>query len=178
MKELALAAVAALAFACSAAAQTYHQASEGTVDFAKAAFADSSDPANWDMITDTVAITRANVQGIYNPFAEGGYINSFSPEGTLWYFGGSVQDVIDGALTIGDFDVWQDAHSSSPPSTVGVDSVLYLLDDATYVDIRFTSWGVGGGSGGSFSYTRAIVPTPGSAVILCGSMMVAARRRR
>lgn len=173
-----LAAVAVVAFASGASAQSFHQSSDGTVDFSKSAFADTSDPANWDTITSTVAITRGNVQGIYNPIAESSYIEDQSPTGTLWLFGNTVQDVLDGTVDLMDFNDWETAHSASPPSTVGVDSVLYLIAEDAYVDIRFTQWAIGAGGGGAFSYTRAIIPTPSGAALLGVTALGAVRRKR
>jgi hypothetical protein len=40
--------------------QIYYRAADGTIDFAKEAFVDVTDPANWDILTDEVAITRGN----------------------------------------------------------------------------------------------------------------------
>ncbi len=139
-----------LLLAASANAQQYFQSSGGTVSFTKSPFADASNPTNWDTITSTLAITRGNNQGIYNAITEPSY-QGFSPEGTLWYFGGTVQDVIDGNITHMQFDNWVFAHNNSPPSVVGVNGVMYIEDIDAYVDIRFTQWSVGAGGGGGFS---------------------------
>lgn len=165
------------ACAASASAQQFFQASDGTIDFSKAAFADPTDPANQDMITGTVAITRGDRQGIYNILQEGTYEDFVSPLGTQWFFGGTVQDVIDGTIGFGDFDTWENAHGSFPPGTVDVEAVLYLEDDDAYLDITFTEWGQGA-SGGAFSYTRAIIPAPGTLALLGLGGMIATRRRR
>jgi len=172
-----IAIVALLAAAGSAHAQSYFQSADGTVDFTKAPFADATDPVNWDVITANVAITRGPVQGIYNPLQEAGYTANSSPAGTLWYFGATVQDVIDGVVTPAEFESWQEAHDMFPPGTVGQDAVLYLTAEDAYYDIVFTAWGQGPGSGTNFSYTRAIpAPTSGAPLLLAG--LVAARRRR
>ncbi len=169
---------AALVVCSGAFGQSYYQAADGTIDFAKEAFADISDPANWDILTDEVAITRANAQGIFNPIQESGFSFGGSPEGTLWYFGGTVQDVIDGAVTLADFDPWAAATGNNPPESVGVNAVLYLEAQDAYLDIVFTDWGVTPGAGGTFAYTRAAIPAPatGAALVMVGAL--AFRRRR
>ena len=165
------------AAACSAPAAVYYQSSSGTLDFVKADFADPMDQANWDIISLSVALTRGDNQGIYNVFTEAQY-NEFAPGGTIWYFGATVQDVIDGAITIADFDYWALAHGNAPSSTVGVDGVMYIQAEDIYVDIRFTQWTMGN-NGGGFAYTRGIIPAPSASFALLGGMgMFASRRRR
>ena len=166
------------AFSGSAFGQTYYQAADGTIDFAKGAFVDFTDPAHWDILTDEVAITRANSQGIFNPIQESGFSFGGSPEGTLWYFGATVQDVINGAVTLADFDPWAAATGNNPPESVGVNAVLYLEAQDAYLDIVFTEWGVTPGAGGTFAYTRAMIPAPatGAALVMVGAL--AMRRRR
>lgn len=146
------------AAASGAGASAYYQSSAGTITFIKPNFADPDNPANWDMISPSVAIFRGDDQGIYNPLVEPGY-QGFSPVGTLWYFNATVQDVIDGELTLENFQEWVFAHGNNPPSTVGDNAVLYLVDEDAFVDIRFTQW-TQSGNGGGFRYIRAIVPPP------------------
>lgn len=172
--SIALGVVGVAAYGAQAA--VYYQSSSGTLDFVKSDFADPMDQANWDIISLSVALTRGDTQGIYNVFTEEGY-NAFSPGGTLWYFGGTVQDVIDGAITIGDFDLWTLAHGNSPPSVLGVDGVMYIQAEDIYVDIRFTQWTTEDGGGG-FAYTRGVVPAPGAPLALVGGLGVIASRRR
>lgn len=164
------------AAACGAPAAVYYQSSSGTLDFVKPDFADPMDPASWDMVSLSVALTRGNNQGLYNVFTEAEY-NEFAPGGTLWYFGGTVQDVIDGAITLGDFDFWALAHGNAPSSTLGVDGVMYIQAEDIYVDIRFTQWTMGD-EGGGFAYTRGIIPAPAAPFALLGGMGVIASRRR
>ena len=47
------------------------------------------------------------------------------------------------------------AHRTGPPSTVGQNAVLHLLNSNIYIDIKFTSWGA---TGGAFSYVRSSPP--------------------
>lgn len=179
MKSMPCAIIVSAIVAASASGQSYYQFSDGTVSFAKAAFADPLDAANWDIITSTVAITRSNVAGIYNPLVEEFYeIGGASPAGTLWYFGASVADVIGGSISLADFDVWEEAKPDNTPDIVGLSAVLYLQDDDAYVDLVFTQWGVGINGGGSFAYRRAIVPTPASLAALGIAGLLGARRRR
>lgn len=164
MKSARLAAMIAgwsclLVSAAGGNASSYYQSSAGTITFIKPAFADPKNPANWDMISPSVAITRGVNQGIYNPLVEPGY-QGFSPVGTLWCFNATVQDVIDGDLTLENFQEWVFAAGQNPPGTVGDNAVVYLIAEDAFVDIRFTQWGVGNGGGGSFRYVRAIVPPP------------------
>ncbi|MGD1917328.1 MAG: hypothetical protein ACFCBV_14235 [Phycisphaerales bacterium] len=175
--RLMICATGVAAVAASASAQQFFQASDGVTSFSKAAFADWTDPANQDQITPTVAITRQDIEGIFNIVEESSYSFFSSPTGTQWVFGATVQDVIDGTIGIGDFASWEDAHGSFPPGTVGVEAVLYLEDDDAYVDIMFTNWG-SGGSGGAFAYDRASIPAPGALALLGLGGLVAARRRR
>ncbi len=122
------------------------------VVFSKAAFADQNDPANQDRLTPNVWFTRAVVQGIYNAAQEEGYQgvggSGPSPVDTEWAFG-TTADL--GSLT---FTTWAGAHSGNPPGLIGQNMVVHLISDDIYVDIRLTSWGVGPGSGGSFSWVR------------------------
>jgi hypothetical protein len=167
------------ACAGSASAQSYFQFGDGEISFTKAAFADPNDSANWDIITSTVAITRSNVAGIYNPLQEPFYeMGGASPLGTLWYFGASVADVIGGSIGLGDFDTWEIAKPGDTPSMVGMNAVMYLEDDDAYVDLMFTGWGVGFNGGGSVSYRRAIVPAPASLGLLGLAFAAGVRRRR
>ena len=157
-----LAATAALIAASSAAgtaqAQSYYQASDGTVSFSKAPFADWTNPANWDQITPNVAVTRKNTEGIFNPLTEAGH-SIFSPDGTEWVFNATVQDVINGTVTNADFVEWRTAHLNNPPATVGANAVMWLIAEDAYVDVVFTQWSVGTSGGGGFAYTRAVVPS-------------------
>lgn len=164
-----------------ATAQQFFRASDGTVDFSKSAFADSTDAENQDMITDSVAITRDDLFGIYNPITESAYAPFSSPAGTLWFFGGTVQDVIDGVVTLPQFRSWQGAADGAPPATVGVNGVMYLQDDDAFVDITFTQWGMGSAGGGAFAYTRAVVnliPEPATGLLLGVAAIAAPNRRR
>lgn len=123
--------------------------------FEKADFADWTQEANQDRITDNVWITRANSQGIFNIVTEAGYIDFLSPGDTEWAMG-----------TTDDWDTlnyltWVEWAGFNPPGTVGQNAVVHLITDDIYIDIRFASWS-SGGSGGGFSYDRGM---PGSTPI-------------
>ena len=168
-------------FASTASGQTFLHASDGTITFEKPCFANSADPTNWDQITSTVAITRGDFEGPFNPLIEPSYdiTNNTSPAGTLWHFGATAQDVADGTVDPLDFTHWKDARLSyfvnNGVEFINAPGVLYLVDDDTYVDITFEWWHSGnskfdceatdpdvidpGMGGGGFRYTRAVVPS-------------------
>ena len=163
----------ALAFGSTSVADIWDGPS---ITFTKDDFADWTDPANQDFLTPNVIITRADAQGIFNFATEAGYSAFSSPADTEWAFG-TTADI--GSLTFTDWQTW---HGSFPPGVVGQDAVLHLISDDIYIDIVFTSWTVGGGSGGGFSYIRSTpgtIPEPASALacVLLGGLLMARRSR-
>jgi hypothetical protein len=152
-----------------------------TKSFSKAGFADSTDAANWDQITPNVALTRAELYGIFNPLAPETSYSSPSPSGTLW-----ATDLNNPGKTISAtnwadliFDFWVDAYGGQSQAGNNVvpfadpprDAVLYLIDDDIYLDIRFTEWGQGRGAGGSFAYLRAEpVPEPTAGLLAVAAL--------
>jgi hypothetical protein len=127
--------------------------------FTKADYADWTLAENQDRITDNVWITRADSLGIFNIALEKSYdlYNGFtptivsSPIDTRWAFG-SISDGIESLS----FDTWALAILQNPPEMVGFDMVLFLVTDSIYIDITFTSWTSGQGTGGGgFSYERS-----------------------
>jgi hypothetical protein len=122
-----------------------------TFAFSKAANANPTLPANQDQISPLVWITRGSTQGVYNVKSESFYSHNVSPAGTEWASGDAVNHA---SLTFTDWESWAGAH---PPGTVGVNAVVHLIAEDIYVDIVFTSWGIG--PGGAFSYRRAVHPT-------------------
>ena len=119
-----------------------------TIIFERENFADWELEENQDRLTDIVWITRADLKGIFNIYSENTYINFISPEDTEWSYGTTV-DI--GSLT---FSNWQETNGSFPPSMIGQDMVLHLITDDIYIDLKFTSWALGG-EGGGFSYERS-----------------------
>lgn len=122
-------------------------------NFSKSPFADWTQPANQDRITDKVWFTRANSQGPFNANAESFFTHSFSPADTEWASG---QLVDYATLSYTNWDVWA-AHF--PPDSVGVEAVVHLISDDIYLSLKFSSWS-SGGTGGGFSYDRS-TPGPG-----------------
>lgn len=126
--------------------------SERTFFFEKESYADWTLPENQDRITDNVWITRKDIQSIFNIAQEDGY-GPGSPVDTEWATG----DASDWeSLTFAGFINWT---GGSPLNVIGVDAVVHLISDDIYVDIRIESW-ADGNTGGGFSYTRAVNPTP------------------
>jgi hypothetical protein len=128
-----------------------------------------------DHITASVAITRGDSRGLFNPIVESSYTHSLSPIGTEWAFG----ELTTYASLV--YNNWEDwfggAGGGGPPSTLGRDAVLHIIPEDVYIGIEFTSWGV---RSGGFSYTRttaATVPEPSCAVIGALGLAIAASRK-
>jgi len=138
--------------------------------FQKADFADWTLPQNQDRITNDVWITRADQRGIFNAFSETSYQRFVSPAGTEWAFGRAADWM---NLT---FEPWEEAISNFPPGMLNQPLAVHLIDEDIYLDLMFTEW-TPGGSGGGFTYIRA-VPGPGTVGVLAFLPFVAARRRR
>ncbi len=166
--RLFLICVGVLALAVNANASTVFSGYD--VAFSKAPFANPSLPANQDQMTANVAITRGNVQGIYNALIQSTFSGS-GPLDTEWAFGTTA---IFSTLT---YQTWQTAVGSNPPGSLGRNMVVHLITDDIYIDLRFTAWGQGG-SGGSFSYVRSTIPGPATMAILPIGATVVTRRRR
>ena len=142
------------------------------INFAKAAFADWTQPQNQDQITPLVALTRANSQGLFNIESESFYTHNVSPAGTEWAYG-TTDDFA--SLTFRTWELW---NGGNPPSMVGRNAVLHLIQEDIYIDIKFTSWAASFG-GGAFSYQRSTIPEPaGFALLGAGAFLLSLRRRR
>jgi len=120
----------------------------GIVTFTKQDFADWTDPANQDHITDNVWITRDDNSGLFNAATET-YYDWDSPHDTEWSYG------LTKDLNPEDYQIWRDVVYP-PPSMVGQPLSLHLISDDKYFDMIFHSW-TSGGNGGGFSYTRTDV---------------------
>jgi hypothetical protein len=126
------------------------------ITITKANFADWTNPANQDIITENVILTRADNRGLFNFDKETEYDNNLrnSPLDTEWAIG-TIADGV-GNLTFG---VWESNFGSGPTSLLNVDVVLHLITDDIYIDTKLTAWteGVnsGGTGGGGFTYERS-----------------------
>jgi hypothetical protein len=120
----------------------------GEVTFSKVDYSDYTQPANQDIWSPNVTITRANSQGIFNIVNESSY-QWDSPTGTLWSYGHT------GEVEQDNYEIWRDAIMSNPLGMIDNQMTVYLPDDDIFYDILFHSW-TSGGSGGGFSYTRQL----------------------
>ncbi|MEE2836426.1 MAG: hypothetical protein VYB65_10455 [Myxococcota bacterium] len=117
--------------------------------FTKAANADPTSPQAQDRITPRVALTRGAINILFNATQEQRAAPASSPAGTLWSFG--TTDDIPNLR----FAPFKEAANRRMQDLPGRDMVLHLVEEDIYVDIRWRSWGVGGTSGGGFSYERS-----------------------
>jgi hypothetical protein len=118
------------------------------ITFEKVSDADVTVPANQDRITDSVALTRANGNGLYNALVEDSYVLKQSPAGTEWALGTTAQ--IDSLV----FVDLKAAASQQMKNLPGKPIVLHLIQEDIYIDVTFLSWQSGSGLGGGFSYER------------------------
>jgi hypothetical protein len=131
-------------------AQTVWSSAKGTVTFTKQANADWTQAANQDRITDSVWITRASSQRIFNIRKENASATD-SPYGTLWAFG-----TIDSFATL-TYKTFTSLSGNDPTALIGKNLVLQLVAEKIYIDVKFLSY-AGGNTGGAFSYVRATAP--------------------
>jgi hypothetical protein len=132
------------------------------VTFVKDAFEDPTLAANQDRILPEVAITRGSTSGLFNAAQEEGFAVNFSPAGTEWAFNhnnpsATLSASSWAALTFDDWQTSLGGGGSLATEILAGGGVLHFLDQDIYIDIEFTAWGVGGGSGGSFAYERAAI---------------------
>ena len=156
-----------------------------SVTFTKAAFADATLPANQDLLTENVAFTRGDLEGLYNAVAESFY-DVGSPLDTAWAFqglngnpGAGMTAANHGALTFTDWEPSLGGRLNLAGNILNRPGVIHLLTDDIYLDVTFTDWGTHA-TGGRFSYTRTSpVPLPAAGWFLLaglGSLIPRCRR--
>ena len=133
-----------------------------TYTFSKEDFTDAELPENQDMITPNVVLTRGSSGGMINIAWENSFATGSSPEFTEW-----ATDLTSGEEEVSaenyanlTYVPWLDAfggQGSHGSAIVGRDAVLHLIAEDVYLDFRFTEWTPG--SGGGFTYKRAVPPT-------------------
>ncbi len=153
------------------------------LEFAKAAFADPTDPANQDQISTSVSITRASQRGLYNASLESFHIQSVSPAHTEWAFALNNPGKTIAASNFAnlEFAPWAVALGFNPPSVVGMPSVLHILPpEDVYIDVTMLEWGVTSAAGGAFRYKRStpipLLPAECLAALGLGLLFTLARR--
>ena len=121
-----------------------------TITFTKVPGSDPMVEANQDRLTSNVWITRNNDGGqIYNIQVEGSPNQDSSPVGTLWAVG-SIDNVDN--LDFVDFR----AAVGMPRDVAGQNLVAFLVEDNTFLSVRFTQWSQGqSDGGGGFAYERS-----------------------
>jgi len=115
--------------------------------FAKAPFADFTNPANQDCVVPGVCLTRKDTQALYNAAAETGY-SSQSPAGTEWAMK-ATQDA-----KPADYKTFIAATGNAPQSALGEPMSLHIVDTNLFFDVIFTEYG-GSATGGGFAYSRS-----------------------
>jgi PEP-CTERM motif len=134
---------------------------------------DPGDPANWDVLTAQVALTRGPAMGLFNAVTESGY-TATSPAGTAWAYTFNNPSVDPLDITASNyaslsFGPWVSPPTWRPPDLVGQPSVLWLMDEDIYLDVVVTSWGTGGVGG--FSWNRSTVPEPSSLLLVAAGLI-------
>ncbi|SVB88270.1 uncharacterized protein METZ01_LOCUS241124, partial [marine metagenome] len=138
--------------------------------FEKADYADYTDSTNWDIVADSVAITRADSEGLFNPYTDTGFSHwtDAMPAGTEWAWGATEEDDQD-------YTSWYNAvyqsgwgpayalESSMEGYTDGHTMSMHLIEEDLYYDVEFHDWTCCAGGGG-FSYTRYQVSPDGISI--------------
>ncbi len=118
-------------------------------------YADVTDPEVWDVISDSVAITRGSSGPIFNPIFEEDASNFTSPARTSWAPGATAEQMYLSNYT--DF-LSSAGGRHSLGSLPGRTFSLYVEDSDTYFDVTFISWKSNGGGG--FAYMRTEESAP------------------
>ncbi|MDI5950168.1 hypothetical protein [Flavobacterium yafengii] len=123
-----------------------------TITFSKANYADYTLVQNQDVLTNTVKLTRANDQGLFNIAAESRF-GGVSPSNTEW---------AEGLLTNYTnltYTTWQEAVNYSAANSVNKTYVVHLINENVFLELKVLSW-TAGGNGGGFSYSRTTCIPP------------------
>ena len=117
-----------------------------TLTFEKAEEASPTESSNQDRLTGNVWLTRGNSGGqIYNAKSENTFDKENSPAGTQWAVG-NISDIDNLS-----FKKFRDAIK--PEEVVGKNLVLFLVEDNTFLSVKFTKWSKG--KKGGFAYERS-----------------------
>lgn len=116
------------------------------ITFGKANYADFSQVQNQDVLTNTIKITRANDQGLFNIATESSFGGS-SPSNTEW-----AEGLLSSYTTL-NYKPWQQAVSYYPPFSVNKTYVVHLIAENIFLELKVLSW-TDSGNGGGFSYSR------------------------
>ena len=130
------------------------------VSFTKENNADWTLEVNQDRISETVWLTRASNQGIFNIYSQDSYSPN-GPSGTMWRWGATEDDnyssleytSLNAAILQSGYNVNQALVQQVAGAPV---LSLYLTDTGQYYDVTFTSYS-GNNSGGGFSWNRTPV---------------------
>ena len=121
-------------------------------------YADFTDPENWDIISNNVALIRGDIRGLYNPLLEAQNIYQVellglmredygSPIGTIWRYGPNYGDAGETAVNpivpYGPWNTWGSYWYGNPPFLIG----MYSTEDNAYYDFYVTNWTSGNGPG-------------------------------
>jgi len=128
------------------------------VSFAKEDYADVTDSTNWDILGDSIAITRGDQNGLYNPYTDTGWSwSDYGPEGTVWKWGDATSSNV--------YTNWRSAVYQSgwgPRYVLGNEydyvsdktMTLKIVDTEEVWEVHWEDW-TSSANGGGFSYTRA-----------------------
>ncbi len=122
-----------------------------TIYFEKPSWSDWTLPENQDPISESVWITRANNQGIFNIATEESWNHPYSPEGTRWAKGNSLD------VPLGDYGTWLYTVDHHPPMMLDTVMTLRLTDSRERYDIIFDIW-QNNDDGAGFAYQRISAP--------------------
>ena len=130
------------------------------VYFTKENNADWTLEENQDRISETVWLTRASNQGIFNIFSQDSY-DPNGPSGTSWRWGATLDEShSDLAYTSLNAAILQSGYNVNQTLVQQLAGTpvfsLYLIDNDEYYDVTFTSY-FGNNSGGGFSWYHSPV---------------------